>query len=86
MKATLESTTKIVNLIQRTPMSGGGTIGVEVPCRIWEGTTEPGVKFHAYIPRVAVLEGEDARQFEAELESCKTPSPEVEGIPLRLII
>lgn len=77
MKAMLESTTKVV-----TFRIGGA----EVQARIWEGTTEGGVPFHAYITRVAVAESEDDSQFQAELQSHKPPAPEIAAIPLRLIL
>lgn len=73
MKITIESTTKIVQL------NG-------VPARIWEGTTESGVPVHCYVTRVAVDRDEDTSQFERELQEQKAPRPELEAIPLRMII
>lgn len=76
MKLNLESTTKIIEL--------NGT-----PARIWEGTTESGIKIHAFIHRVAVDKNEapDALQkFRDELLECKAPSPEIEIYPLRMIL
>lgn len=73
MKATIESTTKMVTV------SG-------VQARIWEGKTECGIPFHAFIVRVGVLKDEDNTQFAAELEEMKAPSPEVESYPLRMIL
>lgn len=73
MTMTISSTTKIVTL------NG-------IQCRIWEGKTERGMPVHCYIPRVAVKNGLDASQFEVELEEQRTPSPEVEAIPLRMIL
>ena len=76
MKATLESTTKIVDL------NG-------VAARIWEGETESGIPIHAFITRVAVKEGRDPadyEQFERELQECAAPSVDVAGLPLSLII
>ncbi|MFA4971816.1 MAG: hypothetical protein WC683_04335 [bacterium] len=73
MKATLESTSKIVHL------NG-------VPARIWEGETESGIPIHCYITRVAVAEGADSTQFQLELDQVRSPSPEVAAIPLRLIL
>jgi hypothetical protein len=73
MKITIESTSKTVTL------NG-------VPARIWEGQTESGVKIHAFITRVAVPLDEDHSQFERELQEHRTPSPEVQAIPLRLIL
>ena len=73
MKIALESTTKIVSI------NG-------VPARVWEGVTDSGVRVHAFITRIAVAVQDDATQFEAELTECRTPSPEIEGIPARLIL
>jgi len=76
MKALIESTTKLVEVVIN---------GQRVPARIWEGTTEKGVPFHAFITRVAVKFGQDQSDFEKELIEQKTPSPEIEAIPGRLI-
>ncbi len=74
MKATIESTTKIIHL------NG-------MPARIWEGTTESGIKIHCYITRVAIDKDEPrADEFQKELEEQKTPSIEIQAIPLRMII
>jgi len=78
MKLALQSTTKIVEL----GVAGGGSC----MARIWEGRTESGIKVHAYITRIAVAEGENTEQFDAELLQCKTPSAAVAAIPLRLIL
>lgn len=74
MKITIESTSKIVQV------NG-------VPCRIWEGETERGIKMHAFITRVAVHNSLDASQFDAELAEQKAPSAEVSGVyPLRMVL
>jgi len=74
MKATIESTTKITHL------NG-------VPARIWEGQTESGIKIHCYITRVAIDKDDPrAEEFEKELKEQKVPSPEIEAIPLRMIL
>lgn len=78
MKVTIESTTKIVNLINE--------VGSPVPCRLWEGTTERGVKVHVFVPRIAALADQDLSQFEEELRETRAPSPEVEAYPLRLVL
>jgi len=72
MKATIKSTTKIVRV--------QGFAG-PVEARIWEGVTENGVHFHAYVTRVAVAENENAEQFDAELRECKPPTAEIEALP-----
>jgi len=74
MKIKIESTAKITHL------NG-------VPARIWEGTTEGGIKVHCYITRIAIDKDEPrAKEFEKELLEQKAPSAEVEAIPLRMII
>lgn len=59
-----------------------------VPARIWEGTTENGVRVIAFIMRVAVREGDDSTQFENELRETPParPSSDVAAIPTRLIL
>lgn len=78
MKVTLENTDKLVDLV----IPDGGTI----PARIWEGTTDTGIRVHAYITRIAVAVEDDQEQFVRELKECRAPSAAVEAIPLRLIL
>lgn len=74
MKMTIESTTQIVE-------ANG------VKCRIWEGVTERGVKVQVLIPRVAVKNGQDTAQFEAELQEHAAPSVDAMTVfPLRMIL
>jgi hypothetical protein len=73
MKATLESTTKIVTI------NG-------VPARIWEGVTEKGVRCHAYITRIAVQKDDDASEFEKDLHKCREPSPEIVALDPRIVL
>lgn len=73
MKLILENTTKTVT------MDG-------VLCRIWEGVTGNGIPCQAYIPRVSVLNFEDATEFDRDLKATRLPSPEAEAIPLRMIL
>jgi hypothetical protein len=68
MKAMIESTTQIVQLVVN---------GREVPARIWEGHTEAGVPCHFFVTRVAVANEEDSSQFAAELQEHKPPTPAV---------
>ena len=81
MKLTIESTTKIV-MIKPDIFSDG------VPARVWEGTSESGVKVHCFITRVAIPaeEQENAEQSMNELQQCKPPTPEVEALPLRFFL
>lgn len=73
MRMQIESTTKIVT------MNG-------VEARMWEGETEQGVPVIVWIPRIAVRDDQDTRQFEAELRECRAPSEEVESFPLRMVL
>jgi hypothetical protein len=77
MKIIVESTDKIVDLIQD---------GVAIACRVWEGQTESGVKVHCFIPRIAAKDDQDLSQFERELQEKRRASPEICAIPLRLIL
>ena len=74
MKITIESTSKIIEF------NG-------LPARIWEGKTESGIKLHVYITRVAIDKDESRiEEFAKELLEQKAPTPEIEAIPLRLIL
>ncbi len=77
MKVTLESTTRTLELVVN---------GHRVPARVWEGTTAAGIHVHAYITRIAVRADQDAREFEAELQETRAPSPEVAELPARLVL
>lgn len=73
MQVSLESTDKVVTL------NG-------VPARIWEGHTAKGISCHAYVTRIAVAEGDDASEFERELQEHRVVSEELRAIPLRLVL
>lgn len=73
MTITISSTTKVVTL------NGIST-------RVWEGETEHGIKCHAFIARIGVAHDLDSSQFEAELKEQRARSPEIEAIPLRMLI
>lgn len=77
MKVTLESTTKVVQLV---------IDGHSIPARIWEGTTSKGIRCHTYITRIAVHKDDNAGEFEADLKEQAVPSADIANIPLRLII
>lgn len=77
MKVTLESTTKIVELVIN---------GVAVPARVWEGATDNGILCHAFITRIAVKNDDDSAEFERDLHEQRAPSPEIQAIPLRMIL
>lgn len=80
MKITIESTTKIVQL-----KLGPDFINY-VPARIWEGTTESGIKVHCFITRIATDKNNDCSEFERELQEHKAPSTEIMSFPNRLIL
>lgn len=75
----IESTDKIVELKNNAQDPG-------VPARLWEGVTDSGIPVHVFITRIGVRNGEDHSQFERELQECRTPSADVQVIPLRLIL
>ncbi len=78
MKLTIESTTKLVDLV---------IDGATVPARIWEGHTESGIAVHCFVTRVAVHKDLDASQFERELQEHRAPSAEIANVyPLRMIL
>lgn len=80
MKANIVSTDQIVDV------KAIGHPG-QTKARIWEGVTDGGVKFTAYIPIVQVDSGEDNSQFERELSEHKPPeSRTLRAISLRMII
>ena len=75
MKITIESTTLVTMLND------------EIAARVWEGETERGVKVQCLIPRIAVKDGQDASQFEAELVEQRAPSADAARcFPLRIIL
>lgn len=77
MKITIESTSAILALN-------------DIPCRVWQGTTENGIAIFALIPRVAVKRDADAAEFHRDLLEQAEPTPETREflatIPLRLVI
>lgn len=68
MKANIVSTDQIVDI------AAVGHPG-KTKARVWEGTTEAGVRFTAYIPLVQVNKNDDSSQFEHELSEHKAPEP-----------
>lgn len=77
MQVSLESTNKIVELEIN---------GARVQARIWQGHTAKGIACHAYITRITVATGDDASEFDAELQEHAAPTPEVASIPLSMIL
>jgi len=66
MKAKIESTDRIVD-IQAVGHPG------KTKARVWEGVTDGGVRFTAYIPVVQVHRRDDNSEFERELSEHKQP-------------
>lgn len=61
-----------------------------MPARVWEGTTENGIKVICFVTRLLAKEGqpeETYQQFERELkETPKAASPAVQTFPLRIVL
>ncbi len=74
MKITIESTSEIV------------TLNAGVQARVWDGTTDSGIKIQCLITRIAVHKGDSCAQFEAELLEQKPPSTGVRAFPARMIL
>lgn len=80
MKATITSTDRIVDI------NAIGHPG-KTKARVWEGLTEGGVQFTAYIPIVQVHKSDDNSQFERELSEHKPPEDWTRrAIDMRMII
>lgn len=80
MKAKITSTDQIVTI---------KAIGFEgqTKARVWEGVTDGGVPFTAYIPVVQVARQADNSQFERELSEHERPSAEtMRAIDARFIL
>lgn len=74
MKLTIQSTEHVVHV------NG-------VPARLWEGTSESGVRVFCLVTRCAVERTQDCSQFERELRECAQPT--LEGLhvfPLRFVL
>jgi len=69
MKAQITSTDRIVTI------DAVGFPDNKTKARVWEGVTEAGVRFVAYIPVVQVHKDEDNSQFERELSEHASPGP-----------
>lgn len=79
MKASIESTTEVVTI---TDIKGNRCLA-----RVWEGKTEAGVPFVAYITTVQVHKSHDGSQFARELQEHKQPNADTRrAIDLRFII
>lgn len=77
MTVTLESTTKLVDLVVN---------GVRVPARVWEGFTANGVPCHAFITRIGVANDADHAEFVRDLAEQRAPSPAAAAFPAAFIL
>jgi hypothetical protein len=84
MKITIESTSKIVQLVIG---------GAKVPARVWQGETASGIPVQAFITRIAPeIPKSDPRhhaltaEFDRDLQVQADPRPSVDAIPLRFFI
>lgn len=73
MKIIMEPTTKLVDV------NG-------VKTRLWQGHTENGIACHAYVALVGVDRSADTTDFERELREVAAPRPDLNFIPLRMIL
>lgn len=74
MKASIESTNKIIEIQSTRPMQA----------RVWEGKTENGIRFSAIIVRIAVSVDEDHVEFERELKEQPAPAPTIQAWDARM--
>lgn len=89
MKATITSTDKIVTIdavgVECSSEYGSGG-SCQTKARVWEGVTEGGVAFVAYIPLVQVKRDADNAQFERELvEHARASAETLRAIDARFI-
>ena len=79
MKATITSTDQIVTIdavgVECNSHQYGSRASCQTKARVWEGVTDGGVPFVAYIPFVQVKRDADNRQFERELIEHAPASP-----------
>ena len=79
MKATITSTDQIVEM--KDPK------GRSYMARVWEGKSDGGVRFTAYIPTVQVARDADNSVFERELREHAAPRADtMRAIDLRFIL
>ena len=57
-----------------------------IPARIWEGTTEGGLKVHLFITRVSCGMDADSSELVQALRETAVPSAEVQAYPARLVL
>lgn len=76
MKMTIESTDQVVQIVQN---------GVEVPARVWEGTTAKGVYVQVLVTRIAAPTASCQGEFEKDLKTCRPPEQRI-VFPLRMVL
>jgi hypothetical protein len=81
MKITIESTTKVVEVV-----NDGFGKSAAIQARVWEGETDSGIKVQCLITRIAAEATQNLSQFERELQECKAPSVDVQMFPMRMIL
>ena len=80
MKATITSTDRVVTI-------PADVFEHTAQARVWEGMTEGGVPFVAYVALIQVAREKDQSQFERELVAYKEPNPAMlRAINMRFII
>lgn len=84
MKITIESTSKIVELVGND---------IAAPARVWQGQTESGIPVQVFVTRIAPEISKDhpeidflTAEFERDLQRVAEPRATVAAIPLRMII
>lgn len=79
MKATIESTDQVVKMKDSQ--------GNPYLARVWEGVSEGGVGFTAFIPTVQVARDADNTVFERELSENKAPHADTQhAIDMRFVL
>ena len=79
MKATMTSTDRVLDI--KDPQ------GRPAQARVWEGVSEAGIPFTAYVTLVQVATGADQAEFARELQEHKQPSPgTIRAIDARFIL
>lgn len=80
MKATIESTDRVVEISDPS--------GRRASARVWQGVTEGGVEFTAYITQIQVRAGR-GREAEFNRALARSPAPDldtIKAIELRYIV
>lgn len=62
------------------------TINNDIQARVWEGTTESGIKVQCLIARIAVGKSENQEQFQRELQEAHCPEPASPAFSLRMVL